>query len=207
MVWPANPVGRQFPPTLSLPAFPRPRAAEFVADHGQGVCRAQYFAPPVPACPAHPDALLEALTSWALAEAEAVVARAPAAAGDIAAAKAAANAADYAAKLRAWSQGVGGPGRWPIPCVRAAVYAAARAVADDTYDRLHRAVALYRREHRALSKGDAGAADAPTHPARRKHARSRPAQVAAQAVEKALAVRRRRAALSTPRPLPRRDGR
>ena len=145
----------------------------------------QCFAAPVPACPCDAEALLEALRTWARAEADRLRASA---------ASSAAPAADYASRLRAWASGVGDG---VIPCVPAKMRAqadASRGDAPETREcplqRLERAVGLYRREHRravqlaARTRGDptADPAHAPPLGSRRKDSsRKAPADRAALA--------------------------
>ena len=136
----------------------------------------QCFAVPVPACPCDAEALLEALRTWARAEADRLRASA---------ASSAAPAADYASRLRAWASGVGDG---VIPCLPAKMRAQAHASRGDAPEtresplpRLERAVGLYRREHRravqlaARTRGDPTADPAHASPMERRKDSSRKA--------------------------------
>ena len=104
-------------------------------------CPWQVFAPPQPSCASTVEALLEAVRTWAGAEAKDVrqhaSARVPAAA--------------YAKDLDRWAHGING--KHKIPVISAHLFRKGEAARPGHGERLRAIVALYRREYKAIERG------------------------------------------------------
>ena len=104
-------------------------------------CPWQMFAPPQPSCASTVEALLEALRTWAGAEARDVrqhaSARVP--------------AADYAKDLDRWARGIND--KHKIPVISAHLFRKGEAARPGHGERLRAIVALYRREYKAIERG------------------------------------------------------
>ena len=100
------------------------------------------FAPPEPSCASTVEALLEALRTWAGAEAKDVrqhaSARVPAAA--------------YAKDLDHWARRING--KHKIPVISAHLFRKGEAAIPGHGERLRAIVALYRREYKAIERGE-----------------------------------------------------
>ena len=103
----------------------------------------QTFAPPQPLCPSTAEALLEALRTWAGAEAM-----------DVRRHESHKSATDYAKALDEWACRING--KHQIPVVSAHLIRKGNAARPHHGERLHDIVALYRREYKAIRAGRRG---------------------------------------------------